>query len=224
MAERLKPREQGDLGELAAMTWLLSRGASVYRPVFHSPDVDLVAVLGPHTLRIEVKTTTQPRGAGRWTVMIATRGGNQSWSGLVKYFDPKRCDYLFVLVADGRQWFIPTGALDSKAELTLGGPKYSEFEIDAGRPLEAATRIDSPRGGAPKWSESDWTVNSSASMPSQVRILPPPSLHPRPPSQNRLHAQQIRAEAGSKRPSDHQPEAAREHPAKAVLRSGLRAR
>ncbi len=26
------------------MTWLLSKGASVYRPVFHSPDVDLIAV------------------------------------------------------------------------------------------------------------------------------------------------------------------------------------
>ena len=182
MEERLKPREQGDWGELAAMTWLLSRGASVYRPVFHSPDVDLVAVLGPHTLRVEVKTTTQPRGAGRWNVMIATRGGNQSWSGLVKYFDPKRCDYLFVLVADGRQWFIPTGALDSKAELTLGGPKYSEFEIDAGRPLEAATRIDSPTTGERRRGRVGLDCKSSASMLSGFEShLPHHSTPDRPP-------------------------------------------
>jgi hypothetical protein len=40
---RLKPRDQGDLGELSAMEWLVSQGARVYIPLFHSPDVDLVA-------------------------------------------------------------------------------------------------------------------------------------------------------------------------------------
>jgi hypothetical protein len=39
---KLKPREQGDIGELSAMEWLASRGAHIYVPVGHSPDVDLV--------------------------------------------------------------------------------------------------------------------------------------------------------------------------------------
>ena len=51
--------------------------------------------------------------------MISTRGGNQSWSGLVKYFDGRRCDYLFALVADGRQTVhFLTRALDCKSTLT----------------------------------------------------------------------------------------------------------
>lgn len=129
--ERLKPREQGDMGELSAMTWLVGKGATVYIPVGHSPDGDLVAVIGDRVVRIEVKTATY-RDGDRWSVGISTRGGNQSWSGIVKHFDPKRCEFLFVHVGDGRRWFIPTGALDCTSTLTVGGRKYSEFEIEPG--------------------------------------------------------------------------------------------
>jgi hypothetical protein len=139
MPSPLKPREQGDLGELSAMEWLASQGAKIYVPVGHSPDVDLVAGFGDRLLRIEVKTSTQGR-RGRWEVHISTRGGNQSWTGLVKYFDPARCDYLFVHVGDGRRWFLPTGTLECRSGLTLGGPKYSEFEIEPGRPLVSDSR------------------------------------------------------------------------------------
>jgi hypothetical protein len=71
--------------------------------------------------------------------MICTRGGNQTWNGLVKRFSATRCDYLFVLVADGRRWFIPAGAVEGGSGLLLGGPKYVEFEVDAGRPLPFVT-------------------------------------------------------------------------------------
>ncbi len=151
MPSPLKPREQGDLGELAAMTWLLSRGAAVYRSVFHSPDVDLIAVIGAQVIRVEVKTSACPGANGRWSVQISTRGGNQSWSGLVKHFDPERCDYLFVLVADGRQWFIPTAALDCRSGLKLGGPVLGVR--DRARSAVArtgATRIRRRPGGVPE--------------------------------------------------------------------------
>jgi Holliday junction resolvase-like predicted endonuclease len=131
----LKPRQQGDIGELSAMEWLASRGAHIYVPVGHSPDVDLVAEIEGVVLRIEVKTSTHRRD-GRWGVLISTRGGNQSWTGLVKYFDRSRCDYLFVHVGDGRRWLIPTGAIDGRSGIMLGGPKYAEYEVEPGRPLE----------------------------------------------------------------------------------------
>jgi PD-(D/E)XK endonuclease len=181
MSSALKPRQQGDWGELAAMTWLMSRGAPVYRPVFHSPDVDLIAVVGGHVVRVEVKTSTYPRSDGRWGVTVATHGGNQSWSGLVKYFNPTRCEFLFVLVGDGRQWFIPTAALDCKSSLTLGGPKYSEFEVEPGRPLEAASRIDDLPSGERRSGRAGLDCKSSASIAEWVRIPPPPSPSPRRP-------------------------------------------
>jgi hypothetical protein len=176
--QRLKPREQGDLGELSAMEWLVGQGARVYIPIFHSPDVDLIAEFENTPARIQVKTSTVRNGRGRWEITISTRGGNQSWNGLVKYLDPSPCDHLFVLVADGRRWFIPTAALECRSGLTLGGPKYSEFEIEPGRPLIAESN------GSPLEStahEGEYASGQSTApvkrwaQPSQVRILPPPS-------------------------------------------------
>jgi hypothetical protein len=73
---------------------------------------------------------------GRYQVTLATRGGNQSWNGLVKRFSPSRCDFLFVLVSDGRQWWIPATAVEGTASVIVGGPKYAAYQIDPGLPIE----------------------------------------------------------------------------------------
>jgi hypothetical protein len=145
-------RRQGDLAELAALEWFASKGALICIPLGHSPDYDFIADFGERA-RVQVKSCTSFR-LDRWQVTIATRGGNQSWSGLAKYFDPSRCEYLFVVVGDGRRWCIPSAAIHGGRGITLGGPKYAEFEVEAGRPLpareddEPASRIVSldPRG------------------------------------------------------------------------------
>lgn len=139
MQERLAPRQQGDRGELAAMFWLASKGASVAIPLGHSPHWDLIADLDGRLLRVQVKTSTAYRNR-RWGVTLCTRGGNRSWNGISKLLDGSRCDYLFVLVGDGRQWFIPTDALGGGAGIVLGGPKYAEFEVEPGDPLPYPTR------------------------------------------------------------------------------------
>jgi PD-(D/E)XK endonuclease len=104
MAIRISPRLQGDIGELSAMGWLVRHGAKVFLPLGHSPDVDLVADFGDRLERVQVKTSTVEIRQ-RWEVSISTSGGNRSWSGLVKYFSPAQCDFLFVHVGDGRRWF-----------------------------------------------------------------------------------------------------------------------
>src|SRR5215208_4246209 len=90
-------RLQGDLGELSAMEWFASKGGSVSVPFGHSADYDLIVDLADRLLRVQVKTRISFRNE-RWPVRLCTRGGNQSWSGLVKRFDPSRCDYLFAVV------------------------------------------------------------------------------------------------------------------------------
>jgi hypothetical protein len=132
--ERMSPRRQGDLGEASAMEWLTGQGYGVFYPIGHSPNSDLLIEDGDALRRVQVKTTTQWRKR-RWEVTLCTRGGNQSWNGIVKHFSASRCDRLFVLVADGRRWFIPAHAVDGGSGIVLGGPKYAEFEIDPGRPL-----------------------------------------------------------------------------------------
>jgi Holliday junction resolvase-like predicted endonuclease len=178
MSQRMTPREQGDFGELSAMEWLACQGAKVYIPVFHSPDIDLIAGLGDQLFRVQVKTTMHRDDGGRWRVMISTRGGNQSWSGLVKYFDSSKCDYLFVHVGDGRRWLIPSRVLDCRSGLRLGGPKYSQFEVERGRPLAANFgALQSTRLGEYRSGQTGRPVKALA-QPSQVRILPPPSRSP----------------------------------------------
>jgi hypothetical protein len=130
------PRRQGDLGELSAMTWLSQVGARVAKPLFEAPDYDLLADFGDHIHRVQVKTCTCWRGK-RWEVTLATRGGNQSWSGLVKRLDATRCDVLFVHVGDGRRWYIPATVLGGGSGIVLGGPKYAEYEVEPGDPLQA---------------------------------------------------------------------------------------
>jgi hypothetical protein len=56
---------------------------------------------------VQVKTCANTNAVGNYQVRLSTSGGNQSWNRVIKRFDPTRCDYLFVLVGDGRRWFIP---------------------------------------------------------------------------------------------------------------------
>ena len=130
----LTPREQGDFGERAALHWLVGQGACVSIPFGHSPHYDLIADLGDRLSRVQVKTSVC-RDRHRWAVCVCTRGGNRSWSGLVKRLDPSRFDDLFVLVADGRQWFIPADRVEGATSINLGGPKYSDFEVAGGDPI-----------------------------------------------------------------------------------------
>jgi hypothetical protein len=129
MLRQAHPRRQGDLGEAAAIAYLANAGANVLVPLFHSPDYDLVADYLGRLLRVQVKTCTHVRDR-RFKVALSTRGGNQSWNGTVKRFDAKRCDYLFVLVADGRRWFIPSDRVGGAVTLRLGGPRYARYEVD----------------------------------------------------------------------------------------------
>jgi hypothetical protein len=103
-------------------------------PFGHSAHYDLIADFDGRLARVQVKTSTC-RYKRRWAVTVCTRGGNRSWSGLVKTLDLDRFDYLFVLVADGRQWFIPAHRVEGGSAIHVGGPKYSEFEVDRGDPI-----------------------------------------------------------------------------------------
>jgi PD-(D/E)XK nuclease superfamily protein len=196
MKRILNRRQQGDLGEVSAVEWLTRQGALALLPVGHSPDFDLVAQIAGQLLRIQVKTSTQeirtPNGHLRHPVALVTNGGNQSWSGVSKLINTARIDYLFVLTASGRRWFIPSTDLGGKRAIQLGGLKYAEYEIDRAPAIrglvyaeEAA--LESTRPGEYPSGQRTAAVNRQA-QPSEVRILPPPSEsdeRPDPPAVGR---------------------------------------
>jgi hypothetical protein len=136
-------RRQGDIGEFSAMDWFVSRGALVCFPIAHSPDWDFIAELDSRLIRVQVKTCTVFHNR-RWVVTVCTRGGNRSWSGLVKRFDPGSCDILFAVVGDGRRWCIPSDVLIGRTSIALGGPRYADYEVEPGRPLPGRTGSETP--------------------------------------------------------------------------------
>lgn len=150
-------QEQGDIGEASAIEWFVDHGVRVALPFGHSPDWDLAVELAGHLARVQVKTSSHRRG-DRWSVTLCTRGGNRSWSGVVKRFGRRRCDYLFVHVGDGRRWLIPSDRVEGGTSLLVGGPKYERFEIRRGRPLPTLTSAETCEplesrfapGGAPE--------------------------------------------------------------------------
>ncbi len=123
------------------MLWLATHGATVFIPLGHSPDVDVIADFGDEVVRVQVKTSTCWL-RNRWNFALCTRGGNQSWNGIVKRMDASRCDYLFAHAGDGRRWYIPISVLDGSTALILGGSKYSEYEVEPGAPLPARTKAE----------------------------------------------------------------------------------
>lgn len=122
------PRKQGDIGEGIALAWLMQQGYGVWVPFGHSPDCDLLAQKENELYRIQVKTSSLFQ-RNRWVVATCTRGGNRSWNGVIKRLEETRFDYLFVVVGDWRCWFIPASEVNGRSGISLGGPKYSEFEI-----------------------------------------------------------------------------------------------
>lgn len=168
------------------MEWLAGKGALIWVPLGHSPDVDLIADFSGKLIRVQVKTSTSKvatsSGDERWNVSIVTRGGNQSWTGATKQFDPEKVDFLFALVGDGRRWMIPAAAIEARTQVALGAPAYAEFEIERGAAIEqvvhpnsaASLELPSPRGGAPESGEPGRPVKSVALL-EWVRIPPPPS-------------------------------------------------
>jgi hypothetical protein len=139
----LTPRQQGDFGELSAVYWLASRGATLALPFGNNRHWDLIAELDGRVLRVQVKTSRSSR-LRRWEVRVSTSGGNQSWNRVVKLLDHSRFDYLFVLVGDGRRWFIPAARVEAGTHLRLGGPKYAEFEVEQGDPIPGCTVEETP--------------------------------------------------------------------------------
>ena len=64
------------MGEVSALSWLVSVGPLVSLPLFHSPDYDLIADFEGRIERVQVKTSFAWHHH-RFVVSICTRGGNR---------------------------------------------------------------------------------------------------------------------------------------------------
>ncbi len=156
----LTSQRQGDLGEASALEWLVSLERSsgcsspsvARRTTTSSRRLNWAIVPDPgQDLAVQDPKRNKQLGGE-----LETRGGNQSWRGTVEArSSPSRCDFVFVVLVDGRRWFIPSAAISARRTITVGGVAYRSFEVEPGRPLAEDARsppLYTPRslGGVPK--------------------------------------------------------------------------
>ena len=125
---RKNPRLQGLLGLSAAIDWFTRNDYFVAIPLNDSQPWDLVVEDPAGAVsRVQVKTTTFRNPRGRFVVMLATAGGNRSFSTR-RPFDPSKSEILFVLTDDADVYVIPCCETEAVSSLTLGA-KYERFRV-----------------------------------------------------------------------------------------------
>lgn len=127
----LNSRRQGNVGIGSAVAYFTSIGATVSIPLTDSQEYDLVVDIKGTLKKVQVKTSIYKRD-GRYEVHLATRGGNQSWSGVSKKFNPDKVDELFILTGDGKRYCIPTSKVKCKTYL-IPGVKYRKYRVKLGK-------------------------------------------------------------------------------------------
>jgi hypothetical protein len=129
-------KKQGDVGMGVAIGYFASQGLTVCVPLTDSQDYDLVVDIDEKLQKIQVKTTTQKsRGKTGYDVQLKVSGGNRSWSGICKRFDPTKVDYVFVLTAAGDQYLIPSSKVNGTCAIIVGNQAYKEFLVDSKVPI-----------------------------------------------------------------------------------------
>lgn len=125
---RQNPRWQGEIGLTDAIGFFGRREMVVSIPLADNQGYDLVVEWRRQLLKVQVKTTTRRSPRGRFDVMLATAGGNQSFH-TVKLFDPDAIDLVYVLTDAGDRYVIPANQIEARRGITLGA-KWEPFRVD----------------------------------------------------------------------------------------------
>lgn len=120
-------KNQGDIG-LAYSIAYLSRIGVVSLPLTDNQAYDVLVDIDGKIYKVQVKTSQSKKKNGCYEVALKTCGGNKS-RNFVNLFDKNKVDYLFILLDDNSQYFIPTSEIDNKSTITLGN-LYKNFQIN----------------------------------------------------------------------------------------------
>jgi PD-(D/E)XK endonuclease len=129
LRNQINSKKQGDVGLGVAIGWFVRKGYHVSIPLTDSQDYDLVVEVDSHLCKVQVKTTYFQKYEDIYQVNLRVFGGNRSGTGKVKYFDPERVDYLFVLTEAGDMYFIPSHDIQSRSSMNLG-EQYAPYLVE----------------------------------------------------------------------------------------------
>lgn len=123
----------GKSGLSIACRWFLDRGYNVSIPL-EAAAYDLVAESDAGLQRVQVKTTSQDLGGGRYQVGLTRKlydadlAGNASGRRKQQPYSPADVDLFFIITAVEEMYLIPIGATPPMGS-TIVGPRYAAFRV-----------------------------------------------------------------------------------------------
>lgn len=118
----MNTKQQGDIGVAVAISYYSRQGFAVSIPLTDNTRYDLLVDTGEELIRVQCKSTKY-KDNNKYRVQLATNGGNQSWSGVVKKLDAVEIDRLFVYCFDGTCYEFGPDEFANKSAMILGPTK-----------------------------------------------------------------------------------------------------
>lgn len=117
---------QGNLGLGTAIAYYTAQCIPISIPLNDTQGYDLVIDDGL-LKRVQIKTTKSQSKFGDYIVQLRNTGGS-SGKSVIRPFDNKSCDILFVVTRSGDKYQIPSLEIKSKATITLNR-EYDKYKL-----------------------------------------------------------------------------------------------
>ena len=126
-------KKQGDAGLGQAIAYFTMNGYDVALPLTDSADWDLIVEFEEGLKRVQVKTSSQLKGAGTMIFSCDVKGGNRSSSKPSKTVQKQNWELLFLHhLVTGKQILIPKDVLTINNQINIGSSKckYKDYYIN----------------------------------------------------------------------------------------------
>ena len=120
---------QGNVGLGKAIEYFTSHKITVSIPLNDTQKYDLVIDIEGNLKKISVKTSRNKTKNGTYEVGLRNTGG-ASGKCIIRHFDKKSCDYVFVLTGNNEMYLIPSEEIEGSSTITVG-KKYSKYKIES---------------------------------------------------------------------------------------------
>ena len=119
--------KQGNIGLGQAIAYYTCQGIPVMIPLNDTQKYDLVIDIDNKLYRVSVKTTQYKANSGNYVVQLKNCGGGSNGS-IIRNFDNKTCDIVFIYTKDKEIYEIPSNCINSKSSITLNLKIYGKYK------------------------------------------------------------------------------------------------
>lgn len=138
---------QGNIGEAKAILYYTEVGYEVFLPTTNASDIDLIAVKGSESIRVQVKSSSYMKSQWSYEVKLSTSGGNQSWNRKHKTISEETVDEVFIWCSDDSLWTVPSKVVSGRKSICLGyfNESYMVSGSPRDRPVKSQTKPRDPK-------------------------------------------------------------------------------